>query len=103
VSMMRRVPFEAGSWGKPSFRGRGPGSPTKPRVGRFRSITCRPGPCGRRGAAGMIQTRKMSDAVIRKARDTDIPAIASLWFEMMNYHLARDRRFAIAHDASTIF
>lgn len=60
-------------------------------------------PCGRGDAAGMIQTRKMSDAVIRKARDTDIPAIASLWFEMMNYHLARDRRFAIAHDASTIF
>ncbi len=45
----------------------------------------------------------MSEIVIRKAREGDIPAIASLWFEMMNTHLARDRRFAISHDASTIF
>ena len=45
----------------------------------------------------------MSTATIRKAQEADIPSIAALWFEMMNYHLARDRRFAIAHDASTIF
>lgn len=45
----------------------------------------------------------VSDLVVRKAREDDLPAIATLWYEMMNYHLARDRRFAITHDASTIF
>lgn len=45
----------------------------------------------------------MSEITIRKARESDIPAVAALWFEMMNTHLARDRRFAISHDASTIF
>ena len=45
----------------------------------------------------------MSDIVIRKAKEDDLGAICALWFEMMNYHLAQDRRFAIAHDASTIF
>lgn len=45
----------------------------------------------------------MADLVIRKAREEDLPAISTLWFEMMNYHLAQDRRFAIANDAGTIF
>jgi ribosomal protein S18 acetylase RimI-like enzyme len=45
----------------------------------------------------------MSEIAIRKARDEDLPAISALWFEMMNYHLTRDRRFAIAHDAGTTF
>ena len=57
-------------------------------------------PCGR-DAPGLPVL--MSDIVIRKASAADLPAITALWYEMMNYHLARDRRFAITHDASTIF
>ena len=45
----------------------------------------------------------MSTIVIRKAKEEDLAAICALWFEMMNHHLAQDRRFAIAHDASMVF
>ena len=45
----------------------------------------------------------MADITIRKATTSDLPSITALWFEMMNYHLARDRRFAISYDASTVF
>lgn len=45
----------------------------------------------------------MADINIRKATDGDLSSITALWFEMMNYHLARDRRFAISYDASTVF
>jgi GNAT superfamily N-acetyltransferase len=45
----------------------------------------------------------MSEIAIRNAAESDLPAITTLWFEMMNYHLARDRRFAISYDASTVF
>lgn len=45
----------------------------------------------------------MPDLVIRRAKEDDLPAMCALWFEMMNHHLAQDRRFAIAHDASTVF
>jgi GNAT superfamily N-acetyltransferase len=45
----------------------------------------------------------MSDVTIRQANAGDLTALRTLWFEMMNYHLARDRRFAITHDAAAVF
>ena len=45
----------------------------------------------------------MSSIIVRAGRPGDIAAVGQLWEQMLNYHIARDRRFLIADGAKEAF